>query len=338
MRALRSFLFDRSGQFAIIFGLCAVPVAGAAGLAIDYTKAVNVQTHLQNEVDKLALAVASGGIDAEDAAWLANASDTLSQRMVFGSSLGNVEVSGEWVDIGDFQVTGSLEMQMSVGRIVFAGPMEISASSTARYKGAAYRYKVPEVTHLDPEAWDYNRISVYCFDPDEADNRSANYGRGEMTEIADNDGGSYEYDMPECDAGQALSLKLWNVREAKHHGDNPETSNRAKYTYYTDTVIENDVEKYDLDGHRIVETVLCDTLEECKPKSRRGIGVIPHGKNRDPEISKEACEPGKYRYYGFEDRPPENGGSSDRDYDDIRIIIECPVKVLVGDETVRLVR
>jgi hypothetical protein len=141
--------------------------------------------------------------------------------------------------------------------------------------------------------------------------------------------------MPECDAGQALSLKLWNVREAKHFGEDPEESNRAQYTYYTDTVIENDVEKYDLDGLRIVETVLCDTLEECKPKSEGGI--IPQGKKRNPQISTEACASGKYRYYGFEDRPPENG-SSDRDYDDIRVIIECPEKILVGPETVRLVR
>lgn len=350
--AAMQLLRDRSGQFGILFGLLLLPMAGAAGLAVDYTKASNVRVQLKNEVDKIALAIAAGGAMPGDAAFLNDARRVLTDAFSFRDDLSGVTLSGEWVTISDYRVTASLDMDTSIGSVLNGGPLAISAATTARYKGAAYRYKVPQVAQLDPEAWDYNRISVYCFDARAAASSTTvgggsggtggtssgsgdtAAGRSQMTEIADNNGGRYNYKMPECRAGEALSLKLWNVREAKYYRENPEKSKRAKYTYYSDTVIENDIEEYDFGGLRIVETVVCDTLAQCKPRSKGGI--IPEGKNRNPQISTKACAPGKFRYYGFEDRPPENGGS-DRDYDDIRIIIECPEKILTGPETVRLI-
>jgi hypothetical protein len=350
MRILRRFRQEKSGQFGILFGLLLVPVAAAAGLAVDYTKASNIRFQMKHEADKIALAVAANGVNADDAALLDGFRSNLSDRFAFRGDLADVVLDGEWVSISDFQVTAALTMRTSIGSILQTGPVSIGATSTARYKGAAYVYTAPKVAQLDPEAWDYNRVSVYCFDARKAADAKANAGggrggssangdkapgRSQMTPIADNNGGHYNVEMPVCGAGEALSLKLWNVREAKHYGDDPDKSTRRQYTYYTDTVIENGVESYDLGELRLVETVLCDTFEQCKPKSRGG--VIPEGKNRNPQISTATCAPGKFRYYGFEDRPPENGGS-DRDYDDIRVIIECPVEVLVGPETVRLVQ
>lgn len=353
--AARDFFKDKSGQFGILFGLLLVPMAGAAGLAVDYTKASNVHVQMKNEVDKIALAIAAGGVNTADTALLNGFKANLTNAFSFNGDLANIDLSGEWVSLSDFQVTATLDMRTSIGSVLNNGPLNIGVTSTARYKGAAYRYQAPKVTQLDPEAWDYNRISVYCFDARKAAAANSNAGggnggtggsssggsgdtapgRSQMTQIADNNGGKYTYTMPKCAAGEALSLKLWNVREAKYYKENPEKSRRAKYTYYTDTVIDGGVESYDLDGLRLVETVLCNTLAECTPRSKGGI--IPEGKNRNPQVSTKACAPGKFRYYGFEDRPPENGGS-DRDYDDIRVIIECPVEELVGPETVRLVR
>lgn len=81
--------------------------------------------------------------------------------------------------------------------------------------------------------------------------------------------------------------------------------------------------------------VTCEDRNACKPE-RQG-GIIPQGTNRTPQRATTACAPGKFMYYGWEDRPPEGGGS-DRDYNDIRIIIECPTVATTGNETVWLIK
>lgn len=328
---IKDLLNDRSGQFAIILGLLAVPVVGAAALAIDYTRAVNVKTHLQDEMDKLALAIVAKGAEEQDEELIASASKALGQALNLSQTLGNVEVTGKWIDAGDFRMTGTVDVDTTLGKILYGGPMQVSATAVARYKGKAYRYEIPEFAELDPEAWDYNEISVYCYD-EEKDRRSR------MTPIADNDGDpdDYDYEMPVCEAGEALGIKLTNVREAKHRGvsDPLKSKTLPIHTYYSDTTIRNGIEEYHFSRPNILETVLCDSLEECVGTDQGGI--IPRGKNRKPVLADEPCAEGKYRYYGFEDRPPS--GSSDKDYDDIRIIIECPVVVSVGNETVRLLR
>jgi len=65
--------------------------------------------------------------------------------------------------------------------------------------------------------------------------------------------------------------------------------------------------------------------------------VIPEGKNREPQKAKQSCQPGKFMYYGWEDRPPGLGWT-DQDYNDIRIIIECPESVATGEFVVRLIK
>jgi hypothetical protein len=42
-------------------------------------------------------------------------------------------------------------------------------------------------------------------------------------------------------------------------------------------------------------------------------------------------------YYGWEDRPPGLGWT-DRDYNDIRVVIECPVSESTGEFLVRLIK
>lgn len=83
----------------------------------------------------------------------------------------------------------------------------------------------------------------------------------------------------------------------------------------------------------MMETVLCSSFETCVAKNKGG--VIPFGKNRVPVKTTESCAPGKFMYYAWEDRPPASG---DRDYDDIRVIVECPVTIITGEDSVRLVR
>lgn len=56
MRLLRTFLRDQGGNVAMIFGLSLVPIAGAAGVALDYSRASNERTTLQTAADAAAIA------------------------------------------------------------------------------------------------------------------------------------------------------------------------------------------------------------------------------------------------------------------------------------------
>jgi hypothetical protein len=86
-------------------------------------------------------------------------------------------------------------------------------------------------------------------------------------------------------------------------------------------------------GIPILETVLCNNLNQCKGKGNGGI--IPEGRSRNPQWANRPCEPGKFMYFGWEDRPPGYGWT-DSDYDDIRVIVECPKISTETTTTVRL--
>ncbi len=51
----KTFAKDRSGQFAIIFSLCLIPILAGVGLAVDYTYAVQSKTRLHDATDAAAL-------------------------------------------------------------------------------------------------------------------------------------------------------------------------------------------------------------------------------------------------------------------------------------------
>jgi hypothetical protein len=112
-------------------------------------------------------------------------------------------------------------------------------------------------------------------------------------------------------------------------------------------VLSNGTEIIDLQGFNILETVLCDSLSRCSPGSLGS--SIPTGRNRAATRQREAqpCQPGKFMYFGFEDRPPGQAGRADNwlwpawtdsDFDDIRIVMKCPNSGRLGDAIVRLVR
>ena len=59
MRHLRKFWNDRSGAYAIIVSVVMIPALLAIGLAVDYSRLLRAQSHLQNLADGTALALAS---------------------------------------------------------------------------------------------------------------------------------------------------------------------------------------------------------------------------------------------------------------------------------------
>ncbi len=65
--ALCAFARDRGGNFAMLAALAAVPMVGAAGLAIDYATMSRVRSELQQSLDAAVLAVAQRGDNISDA-------------------------------------------------------------------------------------------------------------------------------------------------------------------------------------------------------------------------------------------------------------------------------
>ncbi len=61
-----------------------------------------------------------------------------------------------------------------------------------------------------------------------------------------------------------------------------------------------------------------------------------HVKGTPLRVAGVPCLPGKYMYFGWEDRPPGYGWT-DGDYDDIRVIVECPKVSTTTTTVVRLI-
>lgn len=207
-------------------------------------------------------------------------------------------------------------------------------------------------------------------------------GLWRQTAGGNSDWREYIYVAPACRDGSELSFRLENVRFSRtqarfwedefHEGRNWDGhsrwnfapsgyGHRARFNYYTDTYYQEDMPGEQYDGlilpdvnnryvtvgnpARVLETILCDTQEECTTTNYGGI--IPYRQaNREPHRASQRCDEGKYMYYGWEDRPPGLQGPkgdwndiawTDSDYDDIRIVIQCPVTKLIGDRNARLI-
>lgn len=337
---------------AVTFALAVLPLIGAVGMAIDYTDATNVRSYMQNQADAAALSGAQLGPDGDAAAYLEYLRAAAAQRYGEGEWIDDMTVDGKWIGTVDYQVTVTATMPTSIIAAVPGMPhtVDIGVTSTVRVAEPREVYKPPVVSELDNEAGDYNRLYVYCYDPTQVKGKGKAKGqrekaRTQMTAFADNAGTKYDYEMPRCEGESSLSFKLLNVRLAREDPGKWDSPHAQKFEYFSDTEIKKNKYKYDFDGAKILETVICDDLDECKPKSKGGI--IPEGKEREPVQAKETCSPGKYIYYGWEDRAPGMKGPSndwtdvawtDRDYDDLRIIMSCPTLETVEDRLVRLVR
>lgn len=329
-------LADRKGAMAVAMAFMAVPLIGAVGVAIDYQRLITVRQFLQSELDAAAVGSAGAGREDESGRWLERMRRLAGARFGADGWPATLELAGSWRSDELYFAEATAAVDLTFLRLLPGLPdaVEVAVASLARVQLPVLVYEEPELAELDPEAGDYNRLTAYCFDRAAA-RTPGESGRSQFTVIADNAGTAYEFSMPRCGPGEVMSYQLLNVRGARTQPALWDDPLRERYVYHTDTVILNDVEDHDLGGWNMLETVLCDSLEQCRPRSEGGI--IPEGKERVPERAREACEPGKYMYYGWEDRPPGRGWT-DRDYDDIRLVIGCPTERLDGEKRVSLIR
>ena len=360
---MKRFLSDTRGNAATLFGLMLVPIMGFTGAVLDYSRATAVREELRAFADQTAITVARAGNPGSASGILATAEQDLRERL--RESLEDVRIEGSWLDGAHYQVTIAADLRASLLSGVPGMPKSIAAGVTTIVHRIPPTYRVlpPDMSMLDPEAGDYNRIYLYCFDPVKAaePNADPEEFRTQFTAIADNSTTTvYDTELPQCGAGEHVSYKLRNVRGARTSPNAWDDPSREVYFYFTDTVLnpntrvlEHDAqgyrvrhghtfEKINMEGVGLFETVHCRTMDECKTENQGGVIPFPH-RHRTPQQATAACEEGQYMYFGWEDRPvypaghPRHGQWTDADFDDIRLIVSCP-EIIQTDRMVRLVR
>ncbi|MGP9818442.1 TadE/TadG family type IV pilus assembly protein [Salinarimonas sp. NSM] len=345
-----------AGNVAIAFALTLIPTLGLTGAAVDYTRVNAAREFARSVSDGTAVRIAAADADIATQA-LAGARALIESR--YGDQLTAIEVTGRWLDPAHYSVRVEASLDTRILAAVPGMPREIpfTLESVTRRIPPTYVTTPPHRSLLEPEAADYNRIYMYCYDPERAN--EADGGRRAITPIADNGSPPTDYaaqgrTLPTCGAGEVVSYMLRNVRSARSDPRRWDAPGEQVYEYYADTVLdpETRVMIHDVRGYRvtagttrtpldmraspILETIRCATLAECEPVARGGI--IPNRRTgRTPQTATQACEEGMYMYFGWEDRPP-NLGWTDTDYDDIRLVVNCPVRERVTDKQVMIVR
>ncbi len=233
----------------------------------------------------------------------------------------------------------------------------VAVETVTRRIPPTYRTTPPTSSLLEPEASDYNRVYMYCYDQRRVDDPDR--GRRAATPIADNGTPTTDYAaqpgwaLPICDSGEVVSYMLRNVRGARSRPTRWDDPSQEVYEYWADAQLDPETRmlRHDVRGYRvyggatrtaldmraspILETVRCRTEAECLPVAQGGI--IPDRKtNRSPTTAAEPCAEGMSMYFGWEDRPP-GFGWTDRDYDDIRLVVSCPVQERTTARQVRIV-
>lgn len=391
----KDFRRNDDGNVAMLFGLSLFAIVGAIGGAVDIGRAINARIALQEVADYAAmnLATTSANDIRDSTAFKAGAATdsqvqslAVAQQRAAKLGASSVTLTAAWQNTTDLKVTVT-----SVYPAIFTAAVpgmpatfNISASATARSNQQLEKAASPSQVNMGYEAWDYNRIYMYCFDKTKKDSSTDNYGRSQEVAIASNGkvngkAETFTYSPPQCKSGETVSFRLYNVRATSskineqtnrtnaNKAWNIETAQGGKstcatvrtvaascYNWYTDTVRGDDgTDSYNTSPYQL-ETILCDD-GQCKTvtagsdnASDAGTYITGRETNRPPSKAK-GCQAGKYMYFGWEDRPPENGtngqplakGTSDpggdRDYDDIRVIMNCP-QYIAGSREVRMLR
>lgn len=347
-------LADERGAVALIFALALPMLLGFGALVTDIGNARLVEGRMQGAADAAALAAVQDFDDREAAVARALSYARQNVPESYGDVIEAEDVVFGSYDPGD-KVFVESETDVNAVRIILqrgeardnalrrflsgmitSGATEVSVSAVAaRYFETSY--EKPILKDRGYEAGDYNEIFAYCYDSNSgtpvADRRT------QMTLIHRNITPGVDLThtpWPDCSAdGLALSFRLRNIRDSRTTVQAGRRPTGREYNHYTDTVRTDGRDSFSGLNLALVETKRCATEDECKKISQGGI--LAEGRNRTPVREERPCIPGSYMYYGWEDRPPEWGGS-DRDYDDITFILKCTASSTTPMGGARLVR
>lgn len=341
MAMWKRFGSDQRGTMAVTFGLTALPVLAMAGVALDHNRSVMTRTALQGIADSTALAITLADKAVQPYDVVAMVKDAIKrsgkERQIARDDKGAYVVTASSAKLADntFKVTvsGTVPASFVSG---FFGKVEVGVTAVAT--GVQNRTVAQiEGTNLDPEAWDYNELQSYCYDavndmalaPLDANGKRMSA----FPKVADNTvagvlAGPANLNVA-CGRGEQPSFLLKNIREARQFPQYMLT--RPARLFYTNAVRQTSgliTYEVKFNGRTVntLETILCNTKDECKPKSKGGILPDNHtGLGRSPAVNAATCKAGQYVYFGWEDRVPGVAGDdSDQDFDDIRAVLSCP--------------
>ncbi len=121
------YVADARGNVAIMFAVAAIPILMVAGVAVDFSRALNLRTQLQAATDSAALAGASME-DASNGQRIQIAKDILSENL---SGQNVSPISTVTIDDGEITVDATTELDNSFMRIAGIYTSDVSASATA---------------------------------------------------------------------------------------------------------------------------------------------------------------------------------------------------------------
>lgn len=268
------------GNVGLLFGICSVPVIGALGIAIDIARLNMVQTRMQADADAAALSARGG----------------------------------EWISEAQYRVTAEQDVPLTLSAILGLRSTTVRVEAIAQFFQLGWYYEPPLTLYLDPDAMDFNTVSVYCYDP-------VTNSMGEIIPIADNLGTLYPFDGITCPRNSRLEFQLRSLVYGL--SDPPQRSNPNAWIVY--------LHSHTPEGTSRIETMRCDRVQDCAGVSEGGI--VQEGEYRTPNKETRPCTEGRFMYYGWEDRP-----GWDNDFDDIRIVMKCPVEEGSGLKPIRLIR
>jgi Flp pilus assembly protein TadG len=134
---IQKFISDKRGNVAMMFGLAALSLFGIGGLALDYTRATQLQTKVAAAADSAALAAAK--VEGSEADRKKVAEDVFNAAIASLGGVGKLQRKGKDVKDGStvtaFRVEASLEMDTMVGALVGQSKLPISTSSQATVGG-----------------------------------------------------------------------------------------------------------------------------------------------------------------------------------------------------------
>ncbi len=359
MRMVQRFRTDERGTAAMMFGLAVLPLVAFAGAAIDYSRASSARTALQAAADATALQVVATR-EHGDAVDVGN---LLKGAFVKRAAEGEPQATGGWTGAAPssaYTVMASVSVPTTLFSI-FVPAVEVSVKSRAEVARRYTRTQI-EGFNMSPEAADYNELYAYCYDhaskrrlgpvdpstvPGEGTKPEDGIRRLPFQKISDNSAAGVAANPANlsviCAPGEVASYHLRNVRfarlDTRRHGPEEVDHNRPcsqtrttsaafgeTWRHYTDTTYPEDSElpRFNTCYAKLVETIVCTSRSACATRALGGDLPNSEEKNRDqPRTATRACAPGRFVYYGWEDRPPSLGGS-DKDYDDIRLTVSCP--------------
>lgn len=343
LATLRSLGRDEGGAVALAVALMLPVLIGIGAFGVDVSHSRLVKNRLQSAADAGALAAVQTLQDQATARSRAIQFAGLNAPPGFGAitGAGDVEFGSfdpadrsftpSTVDVNAIRVRAVREAARDNAAPRFLSAIwgdegiTISASAVAA-RTITSVYEAPELSNLDNKAGDYNEVYAYCFDF--AGSGAAESRRSQMTKIAHNISSTVSYVWPTCAEGQSLSFRLRNFINSRNDAAKGKPIKGAQNNYYSDTVVENGREIFSTKVRPILETIRCDTYDECTPWKNQ-----PDGIRHTPVAEDRPCVPGKFMYYGWEDRPTGDG-----DFNDIRFVMKCPTGRDVAYGASRLVR